>query len=75
MSKRCSVTLNHGLAAPLLSAGGNGAGFQIDRKGVLSKHHAVPRRSVHGGELIAYVTLRFTAEDFPRFSSISNSIC
>jgi hypothetical protein len=26
------------------------------------------------GELI-YLALRFTAEDFPRFSSISNSIC
>jgi hypothetical protein len=27
------------------------------------------------GELIAYLALRFTAEDFPRLSSISNSIC
>jgi hypothetical protein len=31
--------------------------------------------SLAEGELIAYLALRFTAEDFPRFSSISNSIC
>ena len=30
---------------------------------------------ISAGELIAYFALRFTAEDFPRLSSISNSIC